>query len=56
MSTVAAVSDLTYVANYLEFADQEELLTRIDREVWRDDLRRRVQHYAVTTTTTSTVR
>lgn len=45
MSMVAAVPGLTYVPDYLGVVEREELLTEIDREIWSDDLRRRVQHY-----------
>jgi alkylated DNA repair dioxygenase AlkB len=33
------------VAGYLDQAEQEELLRAVDGGPWRDDLKRRVQHY-----------
>ena len=35
----------TYIANYVGEAAEAELVASIDAAPWRDDLRRRVQHY-----------
>ncbi|MEV4759056.1 alpha-ketoglutarate-dependent dioxygenase AlkB [Micromonospora sp. NPDC049559] len=45
MPPVVDVPGLTYEADYLRPDEQAALLECIDREPWRDDLRRRVQHY-----------
>ena len=40
-----AVSGLIYVAGFLNELDELALLAAVDVEPWRDDLKRRVQHY-----------
>jgi len=39
------IDGLTYVSNFLDTIEQEELLAEIDKETWLTDLKRRVQHY-----------
>ncbi|MFI5912094.1 alpha-ketoglutarate-dependent dioxygenase AlkB [Dactylosporangium sp. NPDC051541] len=39
------VDGLRYVGGYLADGEQEALLATIDGQPWREDLRRRVQHY-----------
>jgi hypothetical protein len=39
------VPGLKYVARYVSDSDETALLTAVDAETWRDDLKRRVQHY-----------
>lgn len=39
------VDGLTYIADYLNKDRQEQVLAVVDALPWRDDLRRRVQHY-----------
>jgi len=43
--TFVDVPGLELRANYVDAADQERLLAVVDASPWRDDLRRRVQHY-----------
>jgi alkylated DNA repair dioxygenase AlkB len=45
MDTVSLVPGLRLLGGYLDPAEQAELLATIDRLPWREDLRRRVQHY-----------
>ena len=45
VSSAPGVPGLTYLPGQLEPAQQDELLARIDRLPWREDLKRRVQHY-----------
>lgn len=40
-----AVPGLKYVAQYVSGPDEVALLTAVDAAAWRDDLKRRVQHY-----------
>lgn len=39
------ISGLQYIPNYITAAEQGSLIARIDKEPWRNDLKRRVQHY-----------
>lgn len=39
------ISGLTYIPNAISKSSANKLLADIDRQVWRDDLKRRVQHY-----------
>jgi alkylated DNA repair dioxygenase AlkB len=39
------IDGLTYVPDYLGADQQDRILATIDSSPWRDDLRRRVQHY-----------
>jgi alkylated DNA repair dioxygenase AlkB len=45
VETVLRVEGLGYVAGYVDAAGQRDLLATIDAQPWREDLRRRVQHY-----------
>ena len=45
MSVIPNISGLRYIPNFISAARSVELLERIDRQDWRDDLKRRVQHY-----------
>ncbi len=40
-----AIEGLTYVSNFLTRSEQEDVLREVDRQPWRNDLKRRVQHY-----------
>ena len=40
-----AINGFEYIENYIDENEQDRLLTQIDRTPWREDLRRRVQHY-----------
>jgi len=39
------ISGLTYINNILTPHSAQELITQIDKQSWRSDLKRRVQHY-----------
>lgn len=39
------VPDLIYIENYIPNLEHDELLLKIDRNLWSNELRRRVQHY-----------
>jgi alkylated DNA repair dioxygenase AlkB len=39
------IDGLFYLSNYIPLEDQESLMSTIDVQLWRDDLKRRVQHY-----------
>jgi alkylated DNA repair dioxygenase AlkB len=39
------MQDLTYVSNFLSKEEELEAIKQIDALPWRDDLKRRVQHY-----------
>ncbi|HEX4055346.1 MAG TPA: alpha-ketoglutarate-dependent dioxygenase AlkB [Tepidisphaeraceae bacterium] len=43
--TVPNIEGMTYVSDFLSQTEQETVLEEIDRQPWRDDLKRRVQHY-----------
>lgn len=45
MSTTTAVAGLRYVPGYLTPQECAELERQVDAAPWREDLRRRVQHY-----------
>jgi alkylated DNA repair dioxygenase AlkB len=45
VSTTASVPGLTYVREYLQQSEQDDLLATIESCEWRSDLKRRVQHY-----------
>ena len=45
MDTISNISGLRYIPNFISAAMSAELLERIDKQDWRADLRRRVQHY-----------
>ena len=42
---IAEVPGLTYVPDYLNPTEQQRLVNETDRQTWRCDLQRRVQHY-----------
>src|SRR5437868_9900972 len=42
---VPTINGLTYVADFLMPSEQEHALRQVDRQPWRNDLKRRVQHY-----------
>lgn len=42
---IAMISGLQYIENYIDKAQHDWLLDRIDKEQWLTDLKRRVQHY-----------
>ena len=44
ISTVA-IRGFEYIENYIDEAQHNWLLSRIDEQQWLDDLKRRVQHY-----------
>lgn len=44
-SSTPAIAGLTYIADYISQAEQDRLITSIDRQPWLHDLKRRVQHY-----------
>ena len=39
------ISGLTYIPDFITFAEQDFLLSQIDQQPWLTDLKRRVQHY-----------
>ncbi len=39
------ISGLEYISGFLDGSEQEYYLSEIDRAVWNEDLKRRVQHY-----------
>lgn len=43
--TVPAIEGMTYVPDFMSPAEQEAVLREIDLQPWRNDLKRRVQHY-----------
>jgi alkylated DNA repair dioxygenase AlkB len=45
MPETDAIPGLRYVPEYISGGEQSELLATIDAQPWRDDLKRRVQHY-----------
>jgi len=45
LSIIAPIYGLTYIPNYLSAQEHEELVQTIQRQPWRSDIRRRVQHY-----------
>lgn len=45
MSNFPNIQGLNYLPNFVSAQEENLLLRSIDNEVWRDDLRRRVQHY-----------
>ena len=45
MDAISNISGLRYIPNFISAAMSAELLERIDKQNWRADLRRRVQHY-----------
>jgi alkylated DNA repair dioxygenase AlkB len=44
-SPTSLVQGMTYIPDFLTVAEQSAVLTEIDRQPWRHDLKRRVQHY-----------
>lgn len=45
MNAISNISGLRYIPNFISADKSAELLERIDKQDWRADLRRRVQHY-----------
>lgn len=45
VSEVPRIQGMTYVQDFLSRDEQESVLQEIDRQPWRNDLKRRVQHY-----------
>lgn len=45
MNAIFNISGLRYIPNFISAAQSAELLERIDKQDWRADLKRRVQHY-----------
>ncbi len=45
MDAISNISGLRYIPNFISADMSAELLERIDKQNWRADLRRRVQHY-----------
>lgn len=43
--TIDAISGLKYIENYINNARHDWLLDQIDKRLWLNDLKRRVQHY-----------
>jgi alkylated DNA repair dioxygenase AlkB len=43
--TIDSISGLLYVENYITEVQHDWLLEQIDKQPWRDDLKRKVQHY-----------
>ena len=41
----AAVPGLTYLPNFLSEVEEDELFELIDKQMWSEELKRRVQHY-----------
>lgn len=39
------IDGLKYIENFISLSDQKTLLEEIDKEIWLQDLKRRVQHY-----------
>lgn len=42
---IKTINGFGYIENYIDENEQDRLLTQIDQTPWREDLRRRVQHY-----------
>ncbi len=45
LSVIAPIHGLSYVPNYLNTREHDELVRDIQQQPWRSDIRRRVQHY-----------
>jgi len=45
MNSIPQISGLLYLPNFIAKAESTALVTRIDNQAWRSDLKRRVQHY-----------
>ena len=45
MTIIPNISGLTYLPDFITKAESAALLTDIDNQAWRADLKRRVQHY-----------
>ena len=44
-ATTNVVPDLLFVENYITDLEHDNLITAIDKNMWSDELKRRVQHY-----------
>ena len=44
-ATTNVVPDLLFVENYITDLEHDDLITAIDKNMWSDELKRRVQHY-----------
>ena len=44
-STIDAISGLQYIKDYVNQEEHDWLVNQIDKHLWLDDLKRRVQHY-----------
>jgi len=42
---ITEINGLLYVRNFIDRAEHDDLLSKIDSETWLTDLKRRVQHY-----------
>jgi alkylated DNA repair dioxygenase AlkB len=42
---VPSIAGLKYIPDFLSVSEQAGLLCEVDRQLWRSDLKRRVQHY-----------
>jgi alkylated DNA repair dioxygenase AlkB len=40
-----AIEGMTYLSDFLSLSEQDAVLREVDLQPWRDDLKRRVQHY-----------
>jgi len=45
MNSAPQISGLSYLSNFIAQAESTSLLTHIDNQAWRSNLKRRVQHY-----------
>jgi len=45
MNSISQISGLSYLPNFIAETESVALQTHIDNQVWRSDLKRRVQHY-----------
>ncbi len=45
LSVIAPIHGLSYVPNYLNTREHDELVRDIQQQPWRSDIRRQVQHY-----------
>ncbi len=45
VSTGSLVEGMTYIPDFLTVAEQSLIIDELDRQPWRQDLKRRVQHY-----------